>query len=845
MKDRERHDADASRYAKEGSFEDATPDGAAPGANGDGHVGGSLAALLDLLRRGFRPVVLKPKGMPQRDRGPAQGKEPFGKGWGLGPFTETKIREDHRRCRLYGEPGSGLTLGPGRAPGGGWLADVEGDGPEAEESRSRLFGGETVETMGWSSRRGGHQLVTLDPARILPLLPRLKGFEVKDGPSPGVFKFPALPGLEIRLGGTKPDGTIKQLQSACPPTRGTDGTPRAWNGVETVAPAPEAFYATLEAIATEAEGAKPEPKPGPKAGATPRAGGGRVDVVSRARAYIFAPGFPDSVAGANGHGRLYHVACVLVDGFGLTEAQARPLFEEWNATKARPPESADQVEHKLADAIRNHPAPSCTLRDARRGRKAAPGRGSTWRRLENHDTYIEPDEKGKDRTVRVPLRITAIAEHLDAIMPGWPKVVGDRPFVRDAEDRPVYLEKPASLFARIHASAGVEWYAGPGYVTKEEFFEHVRMTSESFEAIETIPHWPSMPGIYYLHPPLPAPGGKLDGLLNFFKPASPLDRELMRAFLLTCFWGGPPDSRPCFMTTGIEKDVGQGRGIGKSTFFTKLAEKLVGRLFEVSIKDDIADIKERILSGDEPGRVGIIDNLKTLKFSWGEFEGLVTSPRINGRALYHGNRSVPNAMVWAITVNAGSFSKDMALRTVIIKLARPTYQPTWEAELDDYLLRHRWEIIAEVGQVLTGRPPEVMAKTRWAAWEQGVLAHVATPAACAAEIVARQQAIDHGDAEQDLVAEHFATTLKDNGYPPESCSVFIPSKVAAAWVSDVLREHYDTGRASAKLKELAIPELTYEPKQRKVNGQPSRGWIWLGKDANPEAKTEVFQGNTW
>jgi hypothetical protein len=86
----------------------------------------------------------------------------------------------------------------------------------------------------------------------------------------------------------------------------------------------------------------------------------------RARAYVFAPGFPDSIAGQDGHGRLYHVACVLVDGFGLSREQAMSIFRDWNAQKATPPESEYQVEHKLDDAIANHPVPSLKLLNADR-----------------------------------------------------------------------------------------------------------------------------------------------------------------------------------------------------------------------------------------------------------------------------------------------------------------------------------------------------------------------------------------------------------------------------------------------------------------------------------------------
>jgi hypothetical protein len=208
----------------------------------------TFAALRD---RGFRPVLIYPRGFPRKSRGgkPASGKEPIGPRWGLEPWTDAKAAEIFGWC-----PGAGvgMCLGPGCAPGDGWLGDAEGDGPEAEASRATLFGGEALETMGWGSVRGGHQAVRCDGGRLRAVVPRLKKYQVKDANQPGVFKIDALPGLELRLGGFWPDGTVKQLQSVVPPTAGTDGTPRVWNGVETVADAPEAFYRVLEAIAAEA-----------------------------------------------------------------------------------------------------------------------------------------------------------------------------------------------------------------------------------------------------------------------------------------------------------------------------------------------------------------------------------------------------------------------------------------------------------------------------------------------------------------------------------------------------------------------------------------------------------------
>src|SRR5262249_15691312 len=102
-----------------------------------------LASALDYLEEGYRPVVLYPKGYPRPNhpQGPGKGKERYGKRWGLREVNAGTLRKDMGRFISEGRvPGVGLSLGPGRAPGGGWLADLEGDGPGAEESLERLLG---------------------------------------------------------------------------------------------------------------------------------------------------------------------------------------------------------------------------------------------------------------------------------------------------------------------------------------------------------------------------------------------------------------------------------------------------------------------------------------------------------------------------------------------------------------------------------------------------------------------------------------------------------------------------------------------------------------------------------
>src|SRR4051794_30901203 len=107
-----------------------------------------IKAALSWLGRGFRPCVIYPRDFPKPGKDqdgnpitiPASGKEPFGARWGVKPITSATISKDVEQFTRAGHvPGLGLCLGPERAPGGKALMDVEGDGPEAEESRAKLF----------------------------------------------------------------------------------------------------------------------------------------------------------------------------------------------------------------------------------------------------------------------------------------------------------------------------------------------------------------------------------------------------------------------------------------------------------------------------------------------------------------------------------------------------------------------------------------------------------------------------------------------------------------------------------------------------------------------------------
>ena len=70
-------------------------------------------------------------------------------------------------------------------------------------------------------------------------------------------------------------------------------------------------------------------------------------VVERARKYVAR--IPGAISGSSGHNTTFHVACVLVIEFDLTQDQAFDVISEWNTT-CQPPWSEHELQHKVESA---------------------------------------------------------------------------------------------------------------------------------------------------------------------------------------------------------------------------------------------------------------------------------------------------------------------------------------------------------------------------------------------------------------------------------------------------------------------------------------------------------------
>jgi hypothetical protein len=143
-----------------------------------------------------------------------------------------------------------------------------------------------------------------------------------------VDSLPGLPGLDIRT-----DGGYVVLALSM-----VEGKPYRWSNV--VAPA-QMPHGLIELI---------KPKPMPVRPTAPRWIPNRLRLIERARKYVDA--VPGAIQGQSGDVTTFRLACTLVRGFGLTDAEALSLLYCWNY-RCRPPWSESELIRKVYSARKN------------------------------------------------------------------------------------------------------------------------------------------------------------------------------------------------------------------------------------------------------------------------------------------------------------------------------------------------------------------------------------------------------------------------------------------------------------------------------------------------------------
>jgi hypothetical protein len=454
--------------------------------------------------------------------------------------------------------------------------------------------------------------------------------------------------------------------------------------------------------------------------------------------------------------------------------------------------------------------------------------------------FEEIDGEEEDKEIRVPLSMDDIIENVNATTKKWPRRVDTALFVDDAEHGIGWFTETPQLFGWLKRQATVKWAAGSGFVTQAELFAELRRTSTRYVNVENLPHEPIVAGHYYTCRQYePGDGSRLRELIARFNPETPLDADLIQAAFMTPGWGGPPGCRPCFVITSDA-----GRGVGKSTLASMIG-LLWGGVLQFSHNEDANKIKTRLLSADAlTHRVALLDNVKSLKFSWAELEGMITAPEVGGYRLYVGEATRPNTLTWFITLNGASLSTDMAQRAVIVKILRPKRTGTWEEDTRHFIETHRDTLLSDVIGSLRGERFPLDAFSRWATWEKDILQRLPEPAEAQRVILERQSTVDVEEEEAGILEDYFREQLRELSFQPEDERVFMPSMIVAEWFNTVHNDKKGTipvGRIiNQMITEGRLSRLDHN--RCKTWG---RGFVWIGENCGVDGATKTDLEERW
>lgn len=429
-----------------------------------------------------------------------------------------------------------------------------------------------------------------------------------------------------------------------------------------------------------------------------------------------------------------------------------------------------------------------------------------------------------------PLSMDQIVAKCFELTDSWPRRVGRRLFIFESGEIQS-IENQQSFFGYLgqRAERPSDFWRGPAYHTKGEVFEQLRRVAPAYDSIEYCPHEPEVPNRFYACPRSteiePGDGQKLDALLSLLCPATPIDRDLLKLMFVTPLWGGPAGARPMFV---LCSDAG--RGVGK-TATARMVGRLYGGHIDLTTGEAFERIKERLLTPESLRfRVVLLDNVKSNRLSWSDFEGLVTAPAVSGRALYVGESQRPNTLTFLMTMNGPSFSKDLSQRSVIIKLDKPEYTADWMHRVEAFIEQHRQQIFADVIGFLGRERATLVGHSRWGAWESNVLQRLPDPAGVRKVIAERQQATDSDADQADLVEDYYRGKLVELQYNTDGERIFIPTEYAARWYREALNDRFASTIKVMRSINQSIDESEY-PHLQRIGRTYGRGVLWCGRDS--------------
>lgn len=335
----------------------------------------------------------------------------------------------------------------------------------------------------------------------------------------------------------------------------------------------------------------------------------------------------------------------------------------------------------------------------------------------------------KSHAVEHPIAVNQLVEEVHKRFLGFPKRIGDTSLFDHDRDtgRIEMIDGRDSLFAWIGQKSKhcVMWKSLDGAVAKGEFFASLVRAAERFEKTSSVPDYPARNDVYYtyrdtLHPT--EGHSAFREMLSFFNPDGDVSSALLAAFFAAPMFFKPGIQRPCWIV-----DSHEARGVGKTTLVNRIADLYNCKPISTNrneLERDIQELMKRIVSvSGRDSRVLLLDNLKGV-FDDPQWSDLVTTPSISGRPPYgRGEESRPNDLTFVITSNSANIGSDVASRSFMIYLKRPTQNADWASSVIRFINDRRYDILGDIYDILAhgSAPKDLKTYTRTPDFERSVV----------------------------------------------------------------------------------------------------------------------------
>jgi 5S rRNA maturation endonuclease (ribonuclease M5)/desulfoferrodoxin (superoxide reductase-like protein) len=451
---------------------------------------------------------------------------------------------------------------------------------------------------------------------------------------------------------------------------------------------------------------------------------------------------------------------------------------------------------------------------------------------------VEKSTDGKTR--KIARHMKDMCDDIHRRLLGFPHKIGEQLFDQDLDTgRVEFLNDANDIISWIELKTGqkVQWKRGDDCVSKAEFKSGLRAVARQYESISQTPDWPHRDDVYYAATDLPEPSPNhevFDGLVGFFKPATPEYRTLLKTLFCAPLYYRKGIPRPMWII-----DSEDGAGTGKTTIAETIASLYHSDPIQCQ-KNDLRNrmdelIKRIVSSSGRQARVFLLDNV-TGYFKSEELSGLVTRTSITGKAPYgRGEESRPNNLTYIVTSNTASVDNDIAQRAYFIFVRRAELSAKWKSDLNEYIRTYRQQIFADMIDMLNHAPAMQMEpQTRFPEFEtQCLRANCADVDEYKRVLETIKNDAKKANAEDEMgeqICDEIIENLRKIGVQnPDITPVFIHTKVAAHWLEDYYKgqdEHVIIQEIRNLAKHGLLPKI--HPKCDRMRGPSGkrRGILW-------------------